>query len=377
MVGTATDVAVAVADGVTITVDEAFNAAIKSVTSAGSITLSATSQPDLSGVSFNVQGALLRSWLTPGVVGFNFRSANGTDVSGALATADNWIHDNNSASGTSTSMFADGLSTLKWSSGGTYSFSGSTILCGYLDDGANGGNGATVTLSNVPYETYDVIVYCSSDTSNGDFLAKTVNGTTTDYTLEGSKVLIEKTGSDYVWYYYDAAGAPVAMATGSGPSLYIYRKNLQGDITGIYSGTTGTLLVSYVYDAWGKVTATDVAQTTESAEVLTYNPYLYRGYRFDAETGLYYLGSRYYDPEICRWINEDVLVSTGQGIVGYNMFAYCGNNPVFRSDIDGKEWEIIGAGIQIDGSLSWGELSAGAGVEVVICWNIKEAEDLG
>lgn len=178
MVGGATDVAVAVADGVTITVDVAFNAAIKSVTSVGSITLSATSQPDLSGVSFNVQGALLRSWLTPGVVGFNFRSANGTDVSGALATADNWIHDNNSASGTSTSMFADGLSTLKWSSGGTYSFSGSTILCGYLDDGANGGNGATVTLSNVPYETYDVIVYCSSDSNPGQFLAKTVNDTT-------------------------------------------------------------------------------------------------------------------------------------------------------------------------------------------------------
>ena len=178
MVGSATDVAVAVVDGVTITVDVAFNAAIKSVTSVGSITLSATSQPDLSGVSFNVQGALLRSWLTPGVVGFNFRSASGTDVSGALATAGNWIHDNNSASGTSTNMFADGLSTLTWSSGGTWACSGSTIISGYLDDGANGGNGATVTLSNVPYETYDVIVYCSSDSNPGQFLAKTVNDTT-------------------------------------------------------------------------------------------------------------------------------------------------------------------------------------------------------
>lgn len=182
MVGSATDVAVAVADGVTITVDEAFNAAIKSVSSTGSITLSAASQPDasyLANVDFSgVQGGLLRSWLTPGVVGFNFRSANGTDVSGALATTDNWIHDNNSASGTSTAMFADGLSTLTWSSGGTWACSGSTIISGYLDDGANGGNGATVTLSNVPYETYDVIVYCSSDSNPGQFLAKTVNGTT-------------------------------------------------------------------------------------------------------------------------------------------------------------------------------------------------------
>ena len=174
---------VQVANGVAISVDAAFDTNLPfSVESAGTITLSADSQPAASyftGVDFSgVKGGLLRSWLTPGVVGFNFRSANGTDVSGALATTDNWIHDNNSASGTSTSMFADGLSTLKWSSGGTYSFSGSTILCGYLDDGANGGNGATVTLSNVPYETYDVIVYCSSDSNPGQFLAKTVNGTT-------------------------------------------------------------------------------------------------------------------------------------------------------------------------------------------------------
>ena len=98
---------VTVASGVTITVDAAFNAKIQSVSSTGSITLSAASQPDasynLANVDFSgVKGGLLRSWLTPGVVGFNFRSASGTDVSGALATADNWIHDNNSARGTST-----------------------------------------------------------------------------------------------------------------------------------------------------------------------------------------------------------------------------------------------------------------------------------
>ena len=125
---------VTVASGVTITVDAAFNAKIQSVSSTGSITLSAASQPDgsyLANVDFSgVQGGLLRSWLTPGVVGFNFRSASGTDVSGALATADNWIHDNNSASGTSTAMFADGLSTLKWSSANTWACSGSTIISG-------------------------------------------------------------------------------------------------------------------------------------------------------------------------------------------------------------------------------------------------------
>ena len=192
-----------------------------------------------------------------------------------------------------------------------------------LASATNGTTSVTYTYNNDGYRT-----------------AKTINGTTTDYTLEGDRVLIEKTGSDYVWFYYDAAGAPVAMATGSGPSLYIYRKNLQGDITGIYSGTTGTLLVSYVYDAWGKVTATNVANTTESSMVLARNPYLYRGYRYDVETGLYYLNSRYYDPETGRFINADGFVSTGQGILGSNMFAYCENNPVNESDSSGYASKI-------------------------------------
>ena len=184
-----------VAPGVVIDVDQAFSDAVPvTVKSKGNVTLSAESQPNSSwfaNVDFSgVKGGLLRSWLTPGVVGFNFRSTSGVDVSGALAAADNWIHNNNSASGTSTAMFADGLSTLKWSSANTWACSGSTIISGYLDDGANGGNGATVTLSNVPYETYDIIVYCSSDTANGDFLAKTVNGTTYTWDSTAGAVVV-------------------------------------------------------------------------------------------------------------------------------------------------------------------------------------------
>jgi len=185
---------VSVANGVTITVNAAFSEKILSVTSAGTITLYAESQPDasyLSSVDFSgVQGGLIRSWLTPGVVGFNFRSASGSDVSGALVAGENWIHDNNSANGNSTAMFADGLSTLTWTSANTWACAGSTIISGYLDDGANGGNGATVKLSNVPYATYDVVVYCSSDSNPGAFLAKTVNGKT--YTWDsGTGMVVE------------------------------------------------------------------------------------------------------------------------------------------------------------------------------------------
>ncbi len=165
--------------------------------------------------------------------------------------------------------------------------------------------------------------------------SKTVNGVTTRYTLEGSLVKFERTGSTSTWYYYDASGSPIGMCVG-GSNLYLYRKNLQGDITGIYSGSTGTLLVSYDYDAWGKPTITDVVGTTESGNLVTRNPYLYRGYRYDHETGLYYLNSRYYDPETGRFVNADVYASTGDSSIACNMFAYCRNNPVSKIDGDGK-----------------------------------------
>ncbi len=61
-----------------------------------------------------------------------------------------------------------------------------------------------------------------------------------------------------------------------------------------------------------------------------------------AETGFYLTGTRYYDPEIGRFINADGYVSTGQDVTGYNMFAYCGNNPVNRADPTGTFWKEVG-----------------------------------
>ena len=70
--------------------------------------------------------------------------------------------------------------------------------------------------------------------------------------------------------------------------------------------------------------------------IATLNPLRYRGYVYDPETGLYYLQSRYYNPQWGRFINADGLVSTGQGLLGYNMFAYCNNNPVGFKDFNGN-----------------------------------------
>ena len=94
----------------------------------------------------------------------------------------------------------------------------------------------------------------------------------------------------------------------------------------------GEMVVDYTVDAWGRVYAID-GSMANTLGVL--NPLIYRGYVYGHETGLYYLNSRYYDPEVGRFLNADILLSTGQGLLGNNMFAYCRNNPVMRADATG------------------------------------------
>ena len=98
--------------------------------------------------------------------------------------------------------------------------------------------------------------------------------------------------------------------------------------------SNGNQVAAYTYDPYGKI----LSAYGSMAEI---NPLRYRGYYYDAETGFYYLQSRYYDPNTCRFINADSYASTGQSYLGYNMFAYCGNNPVERTDADGEFWDII------------------------------------
>ena len=115
---------------------------------------------------------------------------------------------------------------------------------------------------------------------------------------------------------------------------------------------SGNRVVEYTYDAWGKlISTTGTLATSLGAD----NPFRYRGYYYDTETGLYYLTTRYYDPEVCRFISADVYMTTGQGVLGGNMWAYCGNNPVVRYEVQGEFWNIIigaAAGAIISGAIS-------------------------
>ncbi|MCI8510144.1 MAG: hypothetical protein HFJ06_16550, partial [Lachnospiraceae bacterium] len=154
--------------------------------------------------------------------------------------------------------------------------------------------------------------------ANGSWTTKK----TTQYYYDGIKLVAEKKGGTIVWYDYDETGSPVGMRVNG--QDYLFKKNIQGDIEGLYN-SYGEEVVTYTYNAWGKVTEVsgDLAST-----VGEYNSLRYRGYYYDSDTGLYYLNSRYYDPETCRFVNADGYNSTGQGIIGNNMYAYCGYNPI-------------------------------------------------
>jgi RHS repeat-associated protein len=168
---------------------------------------------------------------------------------------------------------------------------------------------------------------------NGVRTSKTVNGVTTNYRMSGDKVTFEQTGTDSIYYVYDTQGQLLSMILNG--VEYAYLRNAQNDIVGLID-STGTQVVSYTYSTWGEgLSISGSLANTLGAK----NPYRYRGYRFDAETGLYYLQSRYYNPQWGRFLNadgiENILVDQGS-LLQYNLFTFCLNNPVNLMDPSGE-----------------------------------------
>ena len=128
---------------------------------------------------------------------------------------------------------------------------------------------------------------------------------------------------------------------------YLYRKNAQGDITHILD-STGMVVAKYVYDAWGNHAILDGNGNDLASGVGVLNPFRYRSYYYDEETDLYYLQTRYYDPEVGRFISQDdVSYLDPDSINGLNLYAYCSNNPVMATDPTGTTewWEVLLIGL--------------------------------
>ena len=183
-------------------------------------------------------------------------------------------------------------------------------------------------------------MYCMYNDS-GKRIRKTVNGVTTDFYLDGSAILMQ-TPSDgsRIDFFYDDKGNVFAMKYQN--EMYFYRKNLFGDILGILD-SHGTELVKYEYNSWGKLlNLTDYSSNGLGRR----NPFRFKGYYYDEELGMYYLNSRYYDPEVGRFISPDTtdILEVQDDLYDKNLYAYCDNNPVMRIDSSGAVWHLaVGA----------------------------------
>ena len=198
--------------------------------------------------------------------------------------------------------------------------------------------GKNITLDGG--EVYDYDYYY-----NGDILA-------------GYKLVITKSdGSSTthnIAFMYDENGEAFGFSING--KEYFYVKNAQNDVVRIVDSANETV-VSYLYDSWGKLLSCE--DTSENDIVSFINPYTYRGYYYDSDTQLYYLNSRYYNPELCRLISSDdsdTLFYTPDDVTDKNLFAYCDNNPISRMDMDGDLWAwaigaVVGGVVGIAGQL--------------------------
>lgn len=221
--------------------------------------------------------------------------------------------------------------------------------------------GDTLTWFGRQLQTYKTGDTTLSFTYGADGLRGTKTVTTggntvkSEYVYANGLLAYEKRGNSELFFFYDSYGHLTAIryyadATKTTYSQFYAITNSMGDVIG-FINPDGVTVATYEYDAWGNCTIT---LDSSGVDIANLNPIRYRGYYFDSETGLYYLQSRYYDPEIGRFLNIDdpvVLKESPMVLTDKNLFAYCDNNPVTRTDDDGEFWEtafdIVSLGISI------------------------------
>ena len=230
------------------------------------------------------------------------------------------------------------------------------------------GNPIMIGNASLTWEGRRLVGYTKGDLNvryeynvDGIRTSKIVNGMRYENILEGKNIILEESPNGMIYYIYDS-NEVIGFKYNS--QTYFYKKNLQGDIVGIYNSGFEQI-VTYTYDAWGKVLSVcdnNGNEITDSNHIGLINPFRYRSYYYDQDTKLYYLNSRYYNPEWCRFISCDKLISVIS--CKANLYNYCDNNSINKIDSDG----MIGLGSLIVGSL----IVAGVAVVAKIYDNKKK-----
>lgn len=183
----------------------------------------------------------------------------------------------------------------------------------------------------------------------GARVKKVVDGVITNYHMAGDLLASETCNGGTTWYVYDSGANLVAIIIAG--KYYYYVRNVQNDIVALVDDS-GKTVVNYVYDSWGKLLSiTGSLKDTVGIQ----NPFRYRGYYYDNETGMYYLKNRYYDPGLRRFIGSDAITTVEASLETFhnrNLYIYCNQNPIVRSDSKGNIWQVllagaVGAGISL------------------------------
>ena len=329
-------------DGYSYTYDDAGN--IKSVSSTADILGNAT-------YTYDEMNHLLSSSSYYGDEQFSY-DLNGNITKQYFESGKNYVYDN---------LWSDRLLTVKDDNGNIirqYEYSdqygaGSTMP---VSDGKRNFNWDGRQLVEVSDTTNGSHIYFKYN-DNGRRIEKEVifdggGSKTTKYYYTGDQLTTEvnyngniaETKIDYI---YDSTGLAFVVIDlldnanynlSTGKYIYYVTRNAVGDVTALTDITNGTMgeKLQYTYSAYGMKLSFDQGEISKLAALSSIQ---YKSYSYDSDLKMYYLNSRWYDPEIARFISADGYVSTGQEIDGYNMFAYCGNNPINRADPNGN-WLI-------------------------------------
>ena len=226
------------------------------------------------------------------------------------------------------------------------------------------------------YEYYDTP---TTYTYNADGIrtSKTTDlGTKYEYLLDGNRIVSQTWNNNIFVFIYDENGSPIGINYTSAENnaldyfvSYYFEKNLQGDIVAIYN-SSGTKVGTYTYDAWGNVTQTYLTTNNTDKHIVNSNPFRYRGYYYDSDTRLYYLQTRYYDPANGRFLNGDSALYSN--MLGFNLFAYCYNNPINYMDPYGESATAVATWTAsawwltlVDGPIPVGDIIFWGGVVVI------------